>query len=52
MSVYELIRNNTAFGIAESVVRWPSGLGGWRETDVAETDIPETNSSDGGPRDE
>ena len=27
MSVYELILNNTAFGIAESVVRWPSGLG-------------------------
>ena len=27
MSVYELIVNQTAFGIAESVVRWPSGLG-------------------------
>ena len=27
MSVYELILNNTAFGIAESVVRWPSSLG-------------------------
>ena len=26
MSVYELILNNTAFGIAESVVRWPSGM--------------------------
>ena len=27
MSVYEVIVNKTAFGIAESVVRWPSGLG-------------------------
>ena len=26
MCIDELIGNNTAFGIAESVVRWPSGL--------------------------
>ena len=35
MSVYELIVNKTAFGIAESVVRWPSGLGE-RQIDVFE----------------
>ena len=26
MCIYELIINNTAFGIPESVVRWPNGL--------------------------
>ena len=26
MCIDELIVNNTAFGIAKSVVRWPSGL--------------------------
>ena len=35
MCIDELIVNNTAFGIAESVVRWPSGLAE-RQTDVFE----------------
>ena len=35
MCIYELIVNNTAFGIAESVVRWPSGLAE-RQIDVLE----------------
>ena len=35
MCNHELIVNNTAFGIAESVVRWPSGLTE-RQIDVSE----------------
>ena len=35
MCIYELIVNNTAFGIAESVVRWPSGLAE-RQIDILE----------------
>ena len=35
MCINELIVNNTAFGIAESMVRWPSGLAE-RQIDVFE----------------
>ena len=35
MCIYELIVNNTAFGIAESVFRWSSGLAE-RQIDVFE----------------
>ena len=35
MCIYEVFTNNTAFGIAESVVRWPSGLAE-RQIDVLE----------------
>ena len=36
MCIDELIVNNTAFGIAESVVRWPSGLPRGKGVDVFE----------------
>ena len=35
MCIYEVIVNDTGFGIAESVVRWPSGLAE-RQIDILE----------------